>query len=645
MRSGIGSSWNFRETDMPAMVEKVKVYQKKMLTDKNFALTLDGGSCKLVRGVKVVAMCALHPSQHDMLLDLTLMVGHETAVSQAAGIIKVLESLGLRKSQISHMGGDNAAVNKATADELNDKHGFAIKYIRCLPHCLNLVLVAFLLAFDERFGIASFLKKVRAFIKAGGGNSRRATLMEFALSLSPMDVVTTRWESLIRAIKYVMEKQTSVELKTAEKRLGELAASGDGSAADALAADTPPVSHWEALLMATESIEVDTGWLAMLYVVVFCTSLLIPVSCSASSYASPTFPTAADGEVSSSQDAILSYLCDINNWAAFKLLATALDTVPSVFRLIQGGQDWGPEMRDKVTAELPTAVSAVRNLITMLDSLDTKTKGKELVEEVLEAAEVHQERGMQFEIDAGNMEAGSLEGLRVTNSANRKVARTELLAALKKARASLRECAGREKLEEAVAQLKIKELYNLTTDPLEMPASNAQMYAEYGVPSDAQSFSFAAKFREQWALHRAAFVPLPVGSAPPSPAAVYDYWTALSASCPELGRVALHHWLTPVSSCSVERIFSFLTAMDVANRQRMDKQTLYNTLFLRGNQHIVDLLLQRGADAVMPSASGLSAKRAAEKRKAQGSAAAAAMAVLRAKVVPDPVNPDGEAVL
>ena len=83
--------------------------------------------------------------------------------------------------------------------------------------------------------------------------------------------------------------------------------------------------------------------------------------------------------------------------------------------------------------------------------------------------------------------------------------------------------------------------------------------------------------------------------------------------------------------------------MDVANRQRMEKQTLYSTLFLRGNQHIVDLLLQRGADAAMPSAGGLSAKRAAEKRKAQGSAAAAAMAVLGADVVPDSVDPDGEA--
>ena len=49
---------------------------------------------------------------------------------------------------------DNASLNPLTATKLREKYGWIVEYVRCLPHCLNLVMVALLEPFDAAFGIS-----------------------------------------------------------------------------------------------------------------------------------------------------------------------------------------------------------------------------------------------------------------------------------------------------------------------------------------------------------------------------------------------------------------------------------------------------------------------------------------------------------
>lgn len=52
----------------------------------------------------------------------------------------------------------------------------------------------------------------------------------------------------------------------------------------------------------------------------------------------------------------------------------------------------------------------------------------------------------------------------------------------------------------------------------------------------------------------------------------------------------------PLSSASVERVFSHLTHTDVASRWCMGEDTLHDNLFLRGNARIIRHLLRQRAD-------------------------------------------------
>ena len=62
-----------------------------------------------------------------------------------------------------------------------------VMYVRCLPHCLNLVMKAFLGAFDATFDFSSNLKALPAFILAGGSPMRRNLMTEFGVTLSGID--------------------------------------------------------------------------------------------------------------------------------------------------------------------------------------------------------------------------------------------------------------------------------------------------------------------------------------------------------------------------------------------------------------------------------------------------------------------------
>ena len=166
--------------------------------------------------------------------------------------------------------------------------------------------------------------------------------------------------------------------------------------------------------------------------------------------------------------------------------------------------------------------------------------------------------------------------------------------------------------------LEQQQLFNINAQPIELPAGEAEFIKRFGLPKSLQGFSNLAKLRMQWAAHRASWTAPAVALPAAAPAAgvkrkrgardagalpvvsqrnVWDYWAALAASAPELSRVALRSWLSPVSSTSVERIFSYLKALDSPSRRSMERTTLEMILFLRANWRIVELLRLDLADA------------------------------------------------
>ena len=115
---------------------------------------------------------------------------------------------------------------------------------------------------------------------------------------------------------------------------------------------------------------------------------------------------------------------------------------------------------------------------------------------------------------------------------------------------------------------------------------------------------------------------------------VWDYWAALAVSAPELSCLALRSWLSPISSSSVERIFSYLTHLDTPDRRSMERSTLEMIFFLRANWRIVELLrldladsfeaAEGPADRVGEAAAGVATAAAVAMRSARAAAEAEA---------------------
>lgn len=256
MRSGLPVASTIHDNDMPAVVGMVKSWIKAELKGKHIALAIDGGSSDLVNGIKIVAVTAVSPAlSFDLLLGLDFVVGHESGDSQAAFLLKLKEEYDLDPLLVPHLAADNATLNSKTARVLRDSHEWPIHHVRCVPHCLNLVIVAFCGTMSDTFGMATHLRDIRGFIKAGGGCARRAILVEWAVSLSGIDFADTRWAGFVQAVVYMMSLQSPSELASAKERL-TLLAKNDKSARDALSAPSRPQLHWNACYEAVEDIEV-----------------------------------------------------------------------------------------------------------------------------------------------------------------------------------------------------------------------------------------------------------------------------------------------------------------------------------------------------------------------------------------------------
>jgi hypothetical protein len=106
-----------------------------------------------------------------------------------------------------------------------------------------------------------------------------------------------------------------------------------------------------------------------------------------------------------------------------------------------------------------------------------------------------------------------------------------------------------------------------------------------------------------------------------SPKEVYARWKTRAANAnagvATLARLALVQLLRPISAASCERIFSFLTHMDSADRIAMNSDTLQRTLFLRGNWRLLHQMVEIDYSA------GVTMRTNAERERAAAAAAEA----------------------
>lgn len=223
MSNGFPQETAILDRVLPDAVRHVKDRIKTKLSDMPLVLYIDGGSSHLADGRKVVCVCGSSMGlEYDLLLDLVVLDCHENSEIQAEIIESVRADYHIKKTDVWYLCADNAALNAQTVTKLNTKYGYKIIYVRCLPHCLNLVVKTFLDVFDDKYKLATNLKLMRAFLNAGGGIGHKLLALEFGISASRVDFCDTRWASFLKAILYLVNLQPERDMKLATERLKQL---------------------------------------------------------------------------------------------------------------------------------------------------------------------------------------------------------------------------------------------------------------------------------------------------------------------------------------------------------------------------------------------------------------------------------------
>ena len=140
LKGGMPQATTIRESDIPEAVARVKAEIRRILNPTigqppRFSLAIDGGSSKLANGVKLITVIVSSPSlPADAVLGIELRMSHEDSVSQAELLVELLNEYGLSEAEAVYLVGDNASVNKATADLLRNRGAYC-------DSCLMLRLV------------------------------------------------------------------------------------------------------------------------------------------------------------------------------------------------------------------------------------------------------------------------------------------------------------------------------------------------------------------------------------------------------------------------------------------------------------------------------------------------------------------------
>lgn len=602
LAAGMPSVSTITKVVVPAAVTLVEEEIENKFKGKSVSIAIDGGAAyNLLDKGKIVVVTASAPGLKTAVLEIVVLDGHETAEVQKNIIVQLALRYKIDKDKFVYLVADNASVNKKTVKLLNEA-GFKIVYVRCLPHCLNLVMVAFLDNFNSTFGLVPFLKQLRGFINAGGSASRRALVLEYGLSSSRVDVADPRWSSVVEALLYLTSEQSDFHLSKARKALQRKADAGDQSAKDALEEPDEKLNVWHAMTDMIEAVIVEPSRKSVAEI------------------------GSVDADLGVTQKALLEYLASLKNFAAFWALRFILgrsdvdapggehDSVSTVFALTQGGQDWEAKLESRATGVVPTAVGAVEALLTSFEYIATddgvdalKSRLEEKLEEQIEfVLATHKKNGDALTIKSKAYDAADVPAFRAAMEKVASKAVVSVIKTLGESSSKMKACKGLAKLKEAVAALVIVERFSLAKKSAELPASDADVLAFLGVPESMRHFNFVPLVRVAWAAHRAAWTEDVHGAM--SPAETHTYYSALLAptAAPAsklLGKLAMYHLLRPTSATTCERVFRFLTDMDTPSRSTMERELLVGSLKLRGNAETVNELVAAAAHSFRMAAS------------------------------------------
>ena len=623
MKSGFSSPAQMRKVVLPRFVYALKEEHMKMLKGLEFSIGIDGGSGDFCNGMKVMPIIALSPLlPRDTVLDVFMLPMHETAAIQANLINKFFEDAKLDKLQLKWLGVDNNQLNIKCVQILNEVHGFKVRVARCIDHSLNLVFVSFLAPFEQAFGMQKLLRHVRAYIKAGGGHSRRAALVEHAISLSGIDFTATRWTSFLRAVLYLMGKQTPFELQRARAALTEMAAWSDVSAQKALLEPDEARDRWVVLHDALQSMGEDAK--------------VVEKRRKKDGVAKE-----GPGEVREVKlNTLLESMVDIEMYGAFFIVSKMFQRVPALFKVLQGDERFEPKLEglcgaDKGKGALDM-VEAARDVVGDLASLakvgdplrtallvQTREACLARIEATLEAARKDNEpllAGKKHfeEDDVDDYKKGATQALDAAMSNIEKV--------VERGAKEFMACAGMDKVNEALQDMEYKVLYGLKNGVKVAPplgnitlgsrGAAAPVLDFFGVPKEDRNdkdLDMARTLIAEWHKHGIAMHSTNTDCM--TPQRTMMYWRASLKLLPVLGKLAMLRLGRPNGNAAPERFMSLIKDMDNDKAQSMKKETLYNVSMIRGNAVLVRDMLGRGADRI---------KARTEQRRGPAAAAAAA---------------------
>jgi hypothetical protein len=103
---------------------------------------------------------------------------------------------------------------------------------------------------------------------------------------------------------------------------------------------------------------------------------------------------------------LLNWLCNSRNYAASKALAAITEHIGGLFRLIQGGSQFSPQLSEKLDSvdavELPSIVGPVRQFVSSLERLAVVENVSSLVDEVATQTISHSRDMMAREVKYNN---------------------------------------------------------------------------------------------------------------------------------------------------------------------------------------------------------------------------------------------------
>ena len=156
-------------------------------------------------------------------------------------------------------------------------------------------------------------------------------------------------------------------------------------------------------------------------------------------------------------------------------------------------------------------------------------------------------------------------------------ARARLLRVAKQAAADVAACQGLAKLDSALEARNFKRQFMLAEAPALLPEPDAT-FALLGVPEEERSMSTFGRLIADWDVHTAT-----ASKIPPKTRTV---------RAPPCHGSSLKNLTAPLSSASVERVFSILTDMDDSTRATTLPETLEHVLFIRAICGLVDCQLR-----------------------------------------------------